>query len=118
MKTKSLTIFTILTVLTLLAAVCVGCKDKNGVSSNALAGTTYKTTFANNDWESFVFHKNRYERHCPSWDSKDIQWEGYYDLEGDVIYCYYDQLPKEVEFTMRYCGDSIINSDNRVYYKQ
>lgn len=41
MKAKSLAIFTILTVLTLLAAVCVGCKDKNGVSSNVLAGTTY-----------------------------------------------------------------------------
>lgn len=103
--------------LPLLLFVLVGCEktDINIENNSPLVGTTYKSM--GEDWESFSFSKDRYERINPLWQEAGIQWLGYYALQGDTIYCYYDKLPLSVEFTMIYCIDSIID-DGRVYYKQ
>lgn len=99
----------------------VACEDRNVVDSinvkdnSPLIGTTYKSI--GEDWESYTFSENRYERKCQSWIDNDIQWLGYYELKDDTIYCYYDKLPLKTEFTMIYMVDSIIKG-NQIYYKQ
>ena len=95
MKTKSLTIFTILTVLTLLAAVCVGCKDKNGVSYSdyPVAGKSYKYTseYTPNTFDiiSFGKHNNTATYRCERvYGNKNFKQ--YYTMSGDVICLYND----------------------------
>lgn len=102
-----------------LCAMFVGCEDKFNVSNNPLKGLTYKhINCYNGEWETFTFYSNtRYKRETQQWVDAGIKWEGYYSIKNDIIYCYYDKLPKEVEFTMTYKGDSIIK-DERVFYKQ
>lgn len=104
----------------LLMLALIGCEDKSMYidksNNKPIAGTTYKS--AGEDWESFTFGDDRYERVTPRWQEAGIEWLGYYSLKGDTIYCYYDKLPLSVEFTMIYCVDSIIKQDYKVYYKQ
>lgn len=101
-----------------LCAMLVGCEDKITLSNNPLKGTTYTHYYKDGDWERFTFYSaTRYKREKPNWIKNGIKWEGYYSIEDNTIYCYYDKLPKEVEFTMEYKGDSIIKYDD-VYYKQ
>lgn len=101
-----------------LCAMIVGCEDRINVSNNPLKGSTYKRVHFNGDWETFTFYSNtRYKLETQQWIDAGIKWEGYYSIENNTIYCYYDMLPKEVEFTMTYKGDSIIYYD-AVYYKQ
>ena len=104
--------------LSFIALAIVGCEDNSTINKSnnkPLIGTTYKS--AGQDWESFTFGDDRYERVTPRWQEAGIEWLGYYSLKGDTIYCYYDKLPLSIEFTMIYCVDSIINTDNQFYYK-
>ena len=80
-----------------------------------LIGTTYKSH--NAEWESFTFYEQKYRRDTPLWQESGIEWWGYYSLQDSIIYCYYDQLPYKVEFTLKYKGDSIIDDDDDIRYR-
>ena len=116
MKTKSLTIFTILTVLTLLAAVCVGCKDKNGVSYSdyPVAGKSYKYVLLPEFYYIYVFADNGicridlYEDYKLS--SSDVYY-WYYWMEGDSIFMDTERARKDKVKKMKY-HSSYITYDN------
>lgn len=106
-----------------VAMLLVGCeqsineqKTETQIESNApLIETTYKSH--NAEWESFTFYEQKYQRDTPLWQERGVEWWGYYSLQDSIIYCYYDQIPNKVEFTLRYKGDSIIKNDDDIRYR-
>ncbi len=113
-----------LPILLLAALVFAGCegqglgeqKTKIQIERNApLIGTTYKSH--NAEWESFSFYEQKYRRDTPLWQENGVEWLGYYSLQDSIIYCYYDQLPNEIEFMLKYKGDSIIKNDDDIRYR-